>query len=63
MITDNTLYARIIKLKPDLTADDFVDTGTIQLQDDSDGKGAYIKSWTHSTITKPTDDEIKEVTL
>ena len=63
MITDNTLYARIIKLKPDLTADDFVDTGTIQLQDDSDGKGAYIKSWTHPTITRPTDDEIKGVTI
>ena len=62
MITDGTLHARIIKLRSDLTDKDFI-TGTIQLQDDLDGKGAYIKSWTHPTITRPTDDEIKEVTL
>ena len=63
MITDGTLHARIVKLRSDLTNNDFLDRGTIQLQDDSDGKGAYIKSWTHPTITRPTDDEIKEVTL
>ena len=64
MITDGTLYARIIKLCPSLSSADFhYIGGTIQLQDDSDGKGAYIKSWTHSTITRPTDDAIKEVTL
>ena len=63
MITDGTLHARIVKLRSDLTDNDFFDRGTIQLQDDSDGKGAYIKSWTHPTITRPTDDEIKEVTL
>ena len=38
-------------------------TKDVLLQDDSDGKGAYIKSWTHPTITRPTDDEIKEVKL
>ena len=63
MITDGTLHARIVKLRSDLTAKDFLDTGTIHLQDDSDGKGAYIKSWTHSTITRPTDDEIKGVII
>tara|TARA_R100000329_G_scaffold60553_1_gene54182 strand:- start:72 stop:266 length:195 start_codon:yes stop_codon:yes gene_type:complete len=64
MITDGTLLARILKIHPSLSETDFhINTGTIQLQDDSDGKGAYIKSWTHSTITRPTDDAIKEVTL
>tara|TARA_A100001515_G_C4523637_1_gene194404 strand:- start:44 stop:235 length:192 start_codon:yes stop_codon:yes gene_type:complete len=63
MITDGTLHARIIKLRSDLTDNDFLDSGTIHLQDDSDGKGAYIKNWTHPTITRPTDNEIKEVTL
>ena len=63
MITDGTLHTRIVKLRSDLTDKDFLDSGTINLQDDGDGKGAYIKSWTHSTITRPTDDEIKEVTL
>ena len=63
MITDGTLHARIVKLRSDLTDNDLLGTGTIHLQDDSDGKGAYIKSWTHPTITRPTDDEIKEVKL
>jgi len=30
----------------------------IQLQDDSDGKGAYIKTWSVDGLTKPTDEQI-----
>lgn len=65
MITDGTLAERLKKLEPSLTDRDFSPTidGTIILQDDSDGKGAYIKSWNHPTITRPTDDEIKAVVL
>ena len=30
----------------------------IQLQDDSDGKGPYIKEWKVDGLTKPTDEQI-----
>lgn len=65
MITDGTLLERLKKLEPSLTDRDFSPTvdGTIILQDDADGKGAYIKSWNHASITRPTDDAIKAVVL
>ena len=65
MITDGTLVQRLKKLEPSLTDRDFSPTmdGTIVLQDDADGNGAYIKSWNHSSITQPTDDTIKAVVL
>ena len=65
MITDGTLPERLKKLEPSLTDRDFSPTldGTILLQDDGDGKGSYIKSWNHASITQPTDDEIKAVVL
>tara|TARA_B100001564_G_scaffold177462_1_gene149174 strand:- start:44 stop:238 length:195 start_codon:yes stop_codon:yes gene_type:complete len=64
MITDGTLYDRIIKLRPSLTDADFKpNNGTVLLEDLSDGNGAFIASWTHATITRPTDDEIKAVVL
>tara|TARA_Y100000389_G_scaffold126910_1_gene124255 strand:+ start:690 stop:857 length:168 start_codon:yes stop_codon:yes gene_type:complete len=52
------LYKKIKALYPDLTDDDFEDENIIQLQDDSDGKGAYIKTWNHPTLAKPTDEEL-----
>ena len=30
----------------------------VMLQDDSDGKGPYIKSWTVDGLEKPTDEQI-----
>ena len=65
MITDGTLAERLKKLIPSLTDRDFSPTidGTIILQYDSDGKGAYIASWNHPSITQPTDDAIKSVVL
>ena len=35
---------------------DFSDN--VRLQDDSDGKGPYIASWTVDGLTKPTDEQI-----
>ena len=52
------LYKKIIALYPELSDDDFADDTIIQLQDDSDGKGAYIKTWNHPTLAKPTDEEL-----
>ena len=32
--------------------------GNVSLQDDSDGKGPYIKSWSVDGLDKPTDDQL-----
>ena len=37
---------------------DFGPGGNVSLQDDSDGKGPYIKSWTVDGLEKPTDEQI-----
>jgi hypothetical protein len=55
------LYEKIKKLKPELTDEDFAPEGTIMLQNDSDGRGDYIKSWNHPTITQPTQQELDGV--
>ena len=57
-----TLYEKITTLYPDLTDADFMpDTGTIMLQNDSDGKGDYIKSWNHPTLAKPIQEQLDGV--
>jgi hypothetical protein len=54
-----TLYEKIKTLYTDLTNADFAPTtGTIMLQNDSDGKGDYIKEWNHPTLARPTDEEL-----
>jgi hypothetical protein len=53
------LYEKIVTLYPELKNDDFnLMTGTILLQNDSDGKGDYIKEWNHPTLPRPTDEEL-----
>jgi len=53
------LYEKLIKLYPELTYADFSpSTGTILLQNDSDGQGDYIAKWEHPTLAKPTDEEL-----
>jgi len=37
---------------------DFGPDGNVMLQDDSDGKGPYIASWTVDGLAKPTDEQI-----
>ena len=51
-----TLYDKILAIYPSLTQQDF--TTVILLQNDSDGNGDYIKSWTHPDFPKPTDEEL-----
>jgi len=36
----------------------FGDGGNVTLQNDSDGKGDYIKSWSVDGLTKPTDSQL-----
>jgi hypothetical protein len=55
------LYEKIKKLKPELTDADFAPEGTIMLQNDSDGKGDYIREWNHPTVTQPTNAELNGV--
>ena len=56
-----TLYDKILALYPQLTDEDFAPEGTIVLQNDSDGKGDYIREWSHPTETKPTAEELDNV--
>ena len=57
-----TLYEKIKQLRNTLTDEDFMPTtGTIVLQNDSDGKGDYIKEWNHPTVTRPTNAELDGV--
>ena len=54
-----TLYEKIKILYAELTNEDFAPTtGTIVLQNDSDGRGDYIKLWEHPTLTKPTQEQL-----
>jgi hypothetical protein len=56
------LYNKIISIYTELSEKDFNPfTGTIRLQNDSDSKGDYIKSWEHPTLSKPTDEELANV--
>jgi hypothetical protein len=55
------LYTKIISLCPNLTNTDFAPGGTIVLQDDSDGQGVYIKSWTNTQYTQPTQEQLDGV--
>jgi hypothetical protein len=53
------LYDKIKTIYPSLTDADFSPiTGTIRLQNDSDGKGDYIAKWEHPNLPRPTDDEL-----
>ena len=51
-----TLPEKIKALYPTLQDSDFIDS--IQLQNDSDGKGDYIAEWNHLTLTRPTDEQL-----
>jgi hypothetical protein len=43
-----TLWEKIMAVYPELTDSDFGSFGIIALQDDSDGKGAFIAKWEYS---------------
>ena len=56
-----TLYEKITTLYTDLTNADFAPEGTIMLQNDSDGKGDYIREWNHPTLAQPTQEQLDGV--
>lgn len=51
-----TLYEKIIAIYPQLTDNYFMTV--ITLQDDSDGRGAYIAKWEHPTLARPTEEQL-----
>jgi len=55
-----SLVNKIKKIYPDLTDNDFSPEGTIVLQNDSDGKGDYIREWKHPSLSKPTDERLAD---
>jgi len=53
------MYEKIMALYPSLTSEDFLTV--IRLQNDSDGKGDYIKSWNHPSLIQPTQEQLDAV--
>ena len=53
------LYEKIMALYPSLTQQDFITV--ITLQNDSDGQGDYIAKWEHSTLARPTQEQLDAV--
>ena len=53
------LYEKIKTLYPSLTDNDFATV--ITLQNDSDGKGDYIKNWSHPSLPQPTQEQLDAV--
>lgn len=52
-----TLYEKIKTLYPELPNEPWIKHGIV-LQNDSDGKGDYIKEWKHPTLPKPTTEQL-----
>lgn len=53
-----TLYEKIKAIYPELTTSDFLPKGTIELKNDSDGRGDYIAAWEHPTLARPTEEQL-----
>jgi hypothetical protein len=54
-----SLYDRIMAIYPTLVTQDFLTV--IRLQNDSDGRGDYIAVWNHSTLPRPTQEQLDAV--
>lgn len=57
----NDLSEKIKSIHPEIKDSDFAPSGSIVLQDNSDGTGAFIAEWNHPTITRPTDEQLKGI--
>jgi hypothetical protein len=52
------IYEAIMSIYPDLTSADFDFGGVVALQNDSDGRGDYIREWKHPTYVQPTEEQL-----
>jgi len=55
------LKVKLIKIYPQLTDSDFSVDGPITLIDYADGKGVQIYKWEHTTLPKPTQEQLDGV--
>ena len=56
----SALTEKIKSVRPKVTDAAFhIMNGTLKLQNDSDGKGDYIKEWNHPSETQPTAEELE----
>lgn len=55
------IFSKIKNLYPELKDSEFAPSGSIVLQDDSNGQGPYIAEWNHPTLAKPTDEQLKGI--
>ena len=56
------MFDKILKIYPKLTFADFSPNGgTIQLQNNSDGKGDYIAKWEHTQFQRPTQEQLDAI--
>ena len=53
-----TLLDKIKAIYPEFTENDLVPTGSVIIQNDSDGKGDYIAQWNHPTFAEPTVEQL-----
>lgn len=53
------LFEKIMALYPSLTIQDFLTV--IELRNDSDGKGDYIKFWGHPSLPQPTQEQLDAI--
>jgi hypothetical protein len=54
-----SLYIKIKNIYPDLVDADFaLLTGAIELRNDADGRGDYIRSWEHPVYPEPTQEQL-----
>jgi hypothetical protein len=54
-----TLFEKIKSIYSELTDNDF--STVITLQNDSDGKGDYIKFWGHPSLPQPTQEQLDAI--
>jgi len=55
-----TLYQKIITLYPGIKTEDNLLDGVI-LQNDSDGRGDYIKTWNNTEFIEPTQEQLDAI--
>jgi len=57
------LRLKVKQIYSELTDDDFHPVlGTIEIQNDSDGRGDYFISWEHPTLAQPTQAQLDAIT-
>ena len=59
--TINQLVTKIKKVHTSLSDDDLNNSEIIELQNNLDGRGDYIKKWEHPSLAKPTQDQLDAV--